>query len=294
MDALGHNLEGGEGKTPTCEEAGYKIHECTRCDYSEKYDTDPIGHDWAEATCSTPETCANCGAIRGDVKNHAWGEIIVVTAPTCTEGGTNKVSCADCGATSHLPVAALGHTAGETVVENEVANDCVNDGYYNNVVYCTVCDAELSRETITVPAHGHSYEGVVTTPTCTEAGYTTYTCATCGDTYISDEVAANGHTVVIDEAVAPTRTETGLTEGSHCGVCGEILVAQTEIPALGNFVPGDANGDGKADSSDAVAILRNQAGYDVPNFNEYIADFNGDGKADSSDAVAILRKLAGY
>ena len=60
------------------------------------------------------------------------------------------------------------------------------------------------------------------------------------------------------------------------------------------FVPGDANGDGKADSSDAVAILRNLAGYDVPNFNEEAADFNGDGKADSSDAVAILRKLAGY
>jgi len=60
------------------------------------------------------------------------------------------------------------------------------------------------------------------------------------------------------------------------------------------FESGDANHDGKADSSDAVAILRNLAGYDVPNFYEDTADFNGDGKADSSDAVAILRKLAGY
>jgi len=59
------------------------------------------------------------------------------------------------------------------------------------------------------------------------------------------------------------------------------------------YEPGDANHDGKADSSDAVAILRKLAGYDVPDFHEDSADFNGDGKADSSDAVAILRKLAG-
>ena len=60
------------------------------------------------------------------------------------------------------------------------------------------------------------------------------------------------------------------------------------------YLLGDANHDGNADSSDAVAILRNLAGYDVANFYEKTADFNGDGNADSSDAVAILRKLAGY
>ena len=60
------------------------------------------------------------------------------------------------------------------------------------------------------------------------------------------------------------------------------------------FVPGDANHDGKADSSDAVAILRNLAGYEVPDFYADTADINGDGLTDSSDAVAILRKLAGY
>ena len=79
-----------------------------------------------------------------------------------------------------------------------------------------------------------------------------------------------------------------------------------EVPHLSTFIVGyneaatpvyplgDANHDGKADSSDAVAILRNLAGYDVPKFDEVTADFNGDNKADSSDAVAILRKLAGY
>ncbi len=42
------------------------------------------------------------------------------------------------------------------------------------------------------------------------------------------------HNVVIDEAVAPTCTETGLTEGKHCDLCGEVFVAQKEIAATGH------------------------------------------------------------
>ena len=45
----------------------------------------------------------------------------------------------------------------------------------------------------------HSYESVVTEPTCTEDGYTTYTCALCGDSYVGDEVKALGHDFVNGE-----------------------------------------------------------------------------------------------
>ena len=47
-------------------------------------------------------------------------------------------------------------------------------------------------------------------------------------------VHLTGHTVVIDEAVLPDCTHTGLTEGSHCKVCGEVIDAQEVIPALGH------------------------------------------------------------
>lgn len=54
------------------------------------------------------------------------------------------------------------------------------------------------------------------------------------------------HTVVVDKAVEPTETESGLTEGKHCSVCGEILVAQREISALKQFAfTYEVNEDGK-------------------------------------------------
>lgn len=44
----------------------------------------------------------------------------------------------------------------------------------------------------------------------------------------------NGHIVVTDAAVSPTCTATGLTEGSHCSACSNVLTAQEIIPALGH------------------------------------------------------------
>ena len=120
-----------------------------------------------------------------------------------------------------------------------------SDGYYNDVTgeinmepaieYGTDSVTELSIgyefPAVEAPEHTHEYTSVVTAPTCTEKGYTTYTCA-CGDTYKADETAATGHTEEIIPGKAATETETGLTEGKKCSVCGEILVAQEEIPVL--------------------------------------------------------------
>ena len=51
---------------------------------------------------------------------------------------------------------------------------------------------------------------------------------------VGDNYVVSKHTEVVDAAVAPTCTATGLTEGKHCSVCGEVLVAQTVVDALGH------------------------------------------------------------
>lgn len=43
------------------------------------------------------------------------------------------------------------------------------------------------------------------------------------------------HTVVINDAVAPTYSKAGLTAGAYCSECGEVLVAQELVPATGSF-----------------------------------------------------------
>ena len=51
---------------------------------------------------------------------------------------------------------------------------------------------KYSRDFVLIGDHTHNYTAVVTAPTCTAQGYTTYTCL-CGDTYVDDYVAATGH-----------------------------------------------------------------------------------------------------
>jgi len=86
------------------------------------------------------------------------------------------------------------------------------------------------------PEHTHAYQGTVTTePACTEAGVKTFVCE-CGEKY-TEKIPALGHKAVTDPRVEPTETEPGKTEGSHCSVCEEILIAQETIPATGK--PGE-------------------------------------------------------
>ena len=101
----------------------------------------------------------------------------------------------------------------------------------------------------------HEYSTEVTAPTCTEKGYTTYTCA-CGDTYTADEVAALGHTEVIDEAKAPTCTETGLTEGKHCSVCNDVFTAQETVDALGHQFDDDFDTDCNREGCDHIRTAK--------------------------------------
>ena len=104
-------------------------------------------------------------------------------------------------------------------------------GEYNYfTVYCGgySCTVPVTVQA-SAPEHEHSYAEVDSMDaTCTEEGYITYRCA-CGESYVT-YITATGHTEVVDAAVEATCTATGLTEGKHCSVCNEVLVAQETVP----------------------------------------------------------------
>ena len=66
---------------------------------------------------------------------------------------------------------------------------------------------------------GHSYDAVVTDPTCTKQGYTTYTCPVCVYSYVGSCVPALGHQMSEwSQTKAPTCTEAG-SERRDCARC---------------------------------------------------------------------------
>lgn len=106
---------------------------------------------------------------------------------------------------------------------------CTKSEYYT---YTCECGYSYIKEYGTPNGHTPADNGVVTRePTCSLEGEKTFTCEVCGETY-TEAIDCLSHTKVKIPAVAPTPTSTGLTEGSKCSVCGEILVAQQVVPML--------------------------------------------------------------
>ncbi len=89
----------------------------------------------------------------------------------------------------------------------------------------------------------HSYGAWTTTQSasCTEKGNKHKVCSLCGD-IVTEEIEALGHIEVIDRAISPTCTETGLTEGKHCGRCEMVFIRQQTVDSLGhNYVDGECS-----------------------------------------------------
>lgn len=220
----------------TCTSPGYTLRECSICGERHIEDiTAALPHNYvakvSPATCEgggkTLHICEGCGSSfvtdYTDPLGHSWDEGTEVTGSTCTGEGLIEYRCVRCGYHRLEGDAAAGHVPGE-------AATCTAPQL------CTKCGAVI------VNALGHDYETVVTEPTCTEMGYTTYTCSRCGDTYKGDYTDAAGHKPgdwIIDQE--PTTDSEG-SKHKECTVCGETLET-AEIEKIYNQATTDSKGE---------------------------------------------------
>lgn len=128
---------------------------------------------------------------------------------------------------------------------------------------------------------------ILKNPTCTEKGQKGKICKKCGKITEKTDIDAAGHTPVTDPAVAPTETTDGLTEGSHCSVCGAVLTAQEVIPMLDPTIDtwfsraATTEADAKAAGYDSVDAANaaldaalTAAGFDPANAEHFTVQVN--------------------
>ncbi len=266
-----HKYDKSTVKEASCKEPGIDKYECECGDsyYSivtvpHDYDTNGDGKEdindegtsiTKQPTCTDKGqityTCKVCGAKKVDelpANGHTPGTPELIPH-TCTENGKAVIKCTVCHAV--LETTDLGdadkapgtdHVPGPVQKENEKAVTCKKDGSYDNVIYCTVCKAEISRETVTVKSTGqeHVYSEedlqVVKPASCTENGISSYTCKECKE--VGYVVINASHSWKLKEKAEDDYKErveaTCGKDGKgtyQCEVCGETKV--DVIPATG-------------------------------------------------------------
>ena len=228
---------------PTCKTAGYEKFACYNCGDSyitENSEAPALGHTYeivevVQATCTTSGhavyKCIRCtDSYKGDHVSkfgHSYAKYFTVEA-TCEKGGYTIFKCSRCDSLYNRNyVDPIGHSWSDwkiikapTTTETGLRERrCGNCKMKEQIVLHTLLSS-------------HIYAAEVVQPTCTEEGYTIYTCSSCSYSYIGDFIEPFGHDW--DEKYSGSAT---CTEGEHtsryCRYC-ELEEIISSTPALGH------------------------------------------------------------
>lgn len=202
-------------------------------------DIDAIGHDWGKPVYSWADDKSTVTATRTcrHDNEHVETETVTVTATitipaTCETKGKTTYRSAEFDndefavqVKTLADIPALGHDWSEPLYVWADDNSAVTASRV-----CRNNNEHKETEIAFVTSE------ITTAATCEEMGETTYTSAAFENEAFSiqektlTDIPAHGHTPITDEAIEATCTTTGLTEGSHCAICGKELVKQEIVP----------------------------------------------------------------
>ena len=200
---------------PTCITDGTATYLCAECGYTFDESIDLTGHDWdSEYVCrncaEAPEYVTECGleldslVVVDGAYYTADGRpvVIAVAAPlydwmfgNCLRDYVDAYGERYFSLTYWENLLAAMNDSGFVPLTEETLV-WILDLITGNPAWGGTVDEMthyMGLHILREPACEHQYESVVTAPTCTEQGYTTHTCAACGDSYVDSYVDAVGH-----------------------------------------------------------------------------------------------------
>ena len=268
-DALGHDYQAvSDPVAATCTKAGKEAdQECSRChDVLDGAYIPAKGHAWSDWEVIKPATETEEGEetrVCGNDPSHTEVRVIPVSGHVhvCSRVEANEASCTHAGNSEYwicdqgdapcgryfssedaeeeidiedVVIYPTGHIAGKGVRENVTEPTCIDNGTFEEAVYCTECGAELRRTNFATPALGHNPgepEVIDGTPaTCTEEGIfeESVHCKVCGaeTDHAVEFIPATGHEW--DDGVV-TREATGSEDGERLFTCINCGETRTEV-----------------------------------------------------------------
>ena len=216
-----HNYTSAVTTEPSCTVEGVRTYTCSICGDSYTESIATLNHDWTDATCITPKTCATCGTTEGELLDHTYDN-------AC------DADCNVCSATREV---------GDHVYDNACDADCnicsatreVGDHVYDNA-----CDAACNEcgATRQVEEHVHGYPCSTVCIICGAAiepyghqfdnGCDT-TCNFCDFVREVPHTYANDCDAVCTKCGATREVPDHVWVNGSCGVCGIVSPTKVEI-----------------------------------------------------------------